>query len=352
MSVDKHSTGGVGDKTSLVVGPIVAACGGVFAKMSGRGLGHTGGTVDKLEAFAGYRTSLSPEEFFAQAERIGIALIGQTGNMTPADKKLYALRDVTETVDSIPLIVSSIMSKKIAAGAHNIVLDVKCGSGAFMKDEESARTLASKMVDIGRACGRNMAAIITDMDTPLGFAVGNALEAEEALALLHGEDIPDLRAVSLALSAELIAMCRGVSAEEAMALAEEALSSGAALEKAREWISAQGGDADAQLPKAAYTREIAACESGYISHMNAEEIGRAALELGAGRKTKEDKIDFSAGIALRSKTGDFVREGGVLAVLHAGDAEKLDAAEKIFRAALTFSAEKPESKKLIIDVLR
>ena len=352
MSVDKHSTGGVGDKTSLIVGPIVAACGGVFAKMSGRGLGHTGGTVDKLEAIAGYRTSLSPEEFFAQAERVGIALIGQTGNMTPADKKLYALRDVTETVDSIPLIVSSIMSKKLAAGAHNIVLDVKCGSGAFMKDEKSARELAQKMVDIGKACGRNMAAIITDMDTPLGFAVGNALEAEEALALLHGEDIPDLRAVSLALSAELIAMCRGVSAEEAMALAEEALSSGAALEKAREWISAQGGDADAQLPKAAYTREIAACESGYISHMNAEEIGRAALELGAGRKTKEDKIDFSAGIALRSKTGDFVREGEVIAMMHTSDEEKMNAGEKIFRAALEFSAEKPEEKKLIIDILR
>ncbi len=352
MSVDKHSTGGVGDKTSLVVGPIVAACGGVFAKMSGRGLGHTGGTVDKLESISGYKTALSPEEFFAQAERVGIALIGQTGNMTPADKKLYALRDVTETVDSIPLIVSSIMSKKIAAGAHNIVLDVKCGSGAFMKDAESAHTLACKMVDIGKACGRNMAAIITDMDTPLGFAIGNALEAEEALALLGGADIPDLREICLALSAELIAMCRGVSAEEALSLAEKALESGAALEKAREWISAQGGDAEAPLPEAKIVWEIRSEKDGYISHMNAEEIGRAALELGAGRKTKEDKIDFSAGIVLRKKTGDFVRAGEVLAVMHASSEEKMHAGEKIFRASLEFSAEKPERKKLIIDILR
>lgn len=351
-SVDKHSTGGVGDKTSLIVGPIVAACGGVFAKMSGRGLGHTGGTVDKLEAVAGYKTSLSPEEFFAQAERTGIALIGQTGNMTPADKKLYALRDVTETVDSIPLIVSSIMSKKIAAGAHNIVLDVKCGSGAFMKDEESARTLAGKMVDIGKVCGRNMAAIITDMDVPLGFAIGNALEAEEAFALLRGEDIPDLRRVCLALSAELISMCRGVSAEEAREMAENALYSGAALAKAREWISAQGGDIDAPMAKAKTLREVTAEKEGYISHMNAEEIGRAACELGAGRKTKEDKIDFAAGIVLCKKTGDRVRAGDVLAVIHTSCEEKALAGEKIFRSALEFSEEKPAEKKLIIDIVR
>jgi pyrimidine-nucleoside phosphorylase len=352
MSVDKHSTGGVGDKTSLIVGPIVASVGGFFAKMSGRGLGHTGGTVDKLEAIEGYRTALSPDEFFAQAERVGIALIGQTGNMTPADKKLYALRDVTETVDSIPLIVSSIMSKKIAAGAHNIVLDVKCGSGAFMKDEESARTLAQKMVDIGKACGRGMAAIITDMDTPLGFAIGNALEVQEALALLSGEDIPDLREVCLALSSELISMFRGVNAEEARSMAENALESGAALAKAREWISSQGGDIYAPLAKAKYTREIISCESGYISHMNAEEIGRAALELGAGRKTKEDKIDFGAGIVLRKKTGERVLEGDVIAVMHAEREERLDAAEVIFRTALEFSQEKPEEKKLIIGIVR
>ena len=351
-SVDKHSTGGVGDKTSLVVGPIVASLGGVFAKMSGRGLGHTGGTVDKLEAISGYKTSLLPEEFFAQAEKYGIALIGQTGNMTPADKKLYALRDVTETVDSIPLIVSSIMSKKLAAGAHNIVLDVKCGSGAFMKDEESAQTLARKMVDIGKVCGRNMAAIITDMDAPLGFAIGNALEVEEAFALLRGEDIPDLREICLTLAAELVAMCRGVSGDEARKMAENALNSGAALDKAREWISAQGGDIDAPLPKAKITREIRAEKDGYISHMDAETVGRAACELGAGRKTKEDAIDFAAGMVLRKKTGDLVRAGEVLAVLHTSCEAMAIAGEKIFRSALEFSAEAPKEKKLIIDIVR
>lgn len=352
MSVDKHSTGGVGDKTSLIVGPIVAACGGVFAKMSGRGLGHTGGTVDKLEAICGYKTSLSPDEFFAQAEKTGIALISQTGNMTPADKKLYALRDVTETVDSIPLIVSSIMSKKLAAGAQNIVLDVKCGSGAFMKDEESARTLARKMVDIGKVCGRNMAAIITDMDVPLGFAIGNALEAEEAIALLRGAEIPDLREICLTLSAELIAMCRGIEGAEARRMAEDALCSGAAYAKAAEWIQAQGGDIDAPLPKAKILREICAEKEGYISHMDAETVGRAACELGAGRKTKDDAIDFAAGIVLAKKTGDLVKNGDVLAVLCTSCEEKALAGEKIFRSALSFSAEKPEEKSLIIDILR
>ncbi|MBQ9747079.1 MAG: hypothetical protein IJW21_09705, partial [Clostridia bacterium] len=250
------------------------------------------------------------------------------------------------------LIVSSIMSKKLAAGAHHIVLDVKCGSGAFMKDEESARTLARKMVDIGKVCGRNMAAIITDMDVPLGFAIGNALEAEEALALLGGADIPDLREVCLALSAELITMCRGVCAAEARAMAEAALTSGAALRKAREWIRAQGGDTEAPLPKAGTVFEVCAEKDGYISHMDAETVGRAALELGAGRKTKEDKIDFAAGITLRKKTGDFVHAGDVLAVLHTSSMEKACAGEKIFRSALEFSAEKPAEKKLIIDILR
>ncbi len=351
-SVDKHSTGGVGDKTSLIVGPIVASCGGVFAKMSGRGLGHTGGTVDKLEAVAGYRTSLTGEEFFAQAERTGIALIGQTGNLTPADKKLYALRDVTETVDSIPLIVSSIMSKKIAAGAHNIVLDVKCGSGAFMKDEESARTLAQKMVDIGKVCGRNMAAVITNMDVPLGRTVGNALEVREALDVLCGKDVYDLREICLVLSAELIAMCRGVSAAEARDMAENALASGAAYKKAKEWFAAQGGDIEAVLPEARVKREIRAEKAGYISHMDAEKIGRAACALGAGRMTKEEKIDLAAGLVLQKKTGDFVREGEVLCVMHTSREEKLAEAEGIFRASLDFSAEKPEENKLIIGIVR
>ncbi len=351
-SVDKHSTGGVGDKTSLIVGPIVASCGGIFAKMSGRGLGHTGGTVDKLEAVAGYRTSLSCGEFFAQAERTGIALIGQTGNLTPADKKLYALRDVTETVDSIPLIVSSIMSKKIAAGAHNIVLDVKCGSGAFMKDEESARTLAQKMVDIGKACGRNTAAVISDMDVPLGYNIGNALEVREAVEVLRGADVQDLREICVALSAELIAMFGEIGAQEARNAAENALASGAAYAKMREWIAAQGGNIEAPLPEAKIKREICAEKTGYIAHMNAETVGRAACELGAGRKTKEDEIDFAAGLVLCKKTGDFVREGEALAVMHTSCGAKLAPAAEMFRSALEFSAEKPGKKKLILDIVR
>jgi len=357
LSVDKHSTGGVGDKTSLIVGPIVASSGGIFAKMSGRGLGHTGGTVDKLESIPGYRTSLEKDEFFSQAQRTGIALIGQTGNLTPADKKLYALRDVTDTVDSVPLIVSSIMSKKIAAGAKNIVLDVKCGSGAFMKDIESARTLAQKMVDIGRACGRNMAAVISNMDVPLGFAVGNALEVKEAIAVLKGEDISDLRQICLVLSSELIAMIREISAEEAYAAAENALDSGAALAKMKEWISAQGGDVSLmdntdKFTKASIVYELCSEKDGYISHMDAELIGRAACELGAGRKTKEDKIDFSAGIVLCKKTGDSVRKGDVLAVFHTSDGEKLENAKSVFLSSLAFSAEKAECGNLILDVLK
>jgi pyrimidine-nucleoside phosphorylase len=352
LSVDKHSTGGVGDKTSLVVGPITASCGCVFAKMSGRGLGHTGGTVDKLESISGYRTSLSSEEFFSQAEKVGIVLIGQTGNLTPADKKLYALRDVTETVDSIPLIVSSIMSKKLAAGAKNIVLDVKCGSGAFMKDAESAGILARKMVDIGKVCGRNITALITDMDTPLGFAVGNALEVREALDVLEGKDIPDVREVSLALSAELIAMCRGIDVLSARRIAEDALDSGRALAKAREWFSSQGGDMDIPLQKAEFSRDVICGESGYISHMNAEMIGRSSALLGAGRMKKDDALDLSAGIILRAKTGDFVKAGGVIATLYTSCKEKLDMAEKTFLSAVEFSDEKPRKALLILDIVR
>lgn len=357
LSVDKHSTGGVGDKTSLIIGPIVASCGCVFAKMSGRGLGHTGGTIDKLEAIEGYKTAIAEEDFLRQAQQTGIALIGQTGNFTPADKKLYALRDVTETVDSIPLIVSSIMSKKIAAGAKNIVLDVKCGSGAFMKDAESAHVLAQKMVDIGKACGRNIAAVITDMDVPLGYAVGNSLEVKEAIALLGGEDIPDLREICLVLSAELIAMCRGISSDKARTMAENSLDSGAALAKLKEWLSAQGADASwaddtEKFPKARVIYELRSESEGYISHMNAELIGRASMELGAGRRTKDDVIDHSAGLVLHAKTGDFVKRGDVIATLHTSDEAKIAQAKEIFMRALEFSSEKPLKKKLIIDVVR
>lgn len=357
LSVDKHSTGGVGDKTSLIVGPIVASCGGVFAKMSGRGLGHTGGTVDKLEAFEGYRTSLEKEEFLSQAENIGIALIGQTGNLIPADKKLYALRDVTDTVDSIPLIVSSIMSKKLAAGAKNIVLDVKCGSGAFMKDIESARTLAQKMVDIGKVCGRNMSAVISDMDVPLGRTVGNSLEVKEAIALLKGADIPDLRQICVSLSAQLISMIHGVGADEAHAMASRAIDSGAALAKMKEWIKAQGADDSwvdepEKFPKAKICREIRSYQEGYISHMDAELIGRAACELGAGRKTKEDCVDYSAGIVLCKKTGELVRRGDVLARFYTSDEKRTESASELFAKALEFSKQKTETGALILDVIK
>ncbi len=353
---DKHSTGGVGDKTSLIVGPVVASCGVVFAKMSGRGLGHTGGTVDKLEAIKGYKTSLSMDEFLTQAESIGIALIGQTGNFTPADKKLYALRDVTDTVDSIPLIVSSIMSKKIAAGAKNIVLDVKYGSGAFMKTLDDAVTLASKMVEIGKRCGRNISALISDMDTPLGYAVGNSLEVKEAVDVLRGADIPDLKEVSTALAGEIISLAKGISFDEGKALAEEALASGRAYEKFIEWTLAQGADEafvrSLDFPCAKTVHEYRADASGYITHIDAESIGRASLELGAGRKTKDDTIDLSAGIVLTKKTGDTVERGEVIAYLHTNDSARLDAALGVLASAYTFGCEKPEKRRIVEKIIR
>lgn len=313
--------------------------------------------MDKLEAFDGYRTSLEKDDFLMQAKNIGIALIGQTGNLTPADKKLYALRDVTDTVDSIPLIVSSIMSKKLAAGAKNIVLDVKCGSGAFMKDIESARELAQKMVDIGKACGRNMAAVISDMDVPLGRTVGNSLEVMEAIALLKGADIPDLRQICVALSAQLISIIRDVSEEEARAIAENAIDSGAALEKMKEWIRAQGADDSwvddpEKFPKACVCREICSYEDGYIAHMDAELIGRAACELGAGRKTKDDVIDHSAGIVLCKKTGDIVCHGDVLARFYTSDEGKIEKASELFAHSIEFSKQKPIKRDLILDIIK
>ena len=357
IKVDKHSTGGVGDKTSLALTPMVAALGVPVAKMSGRGLGHTGGTVDKLESIPGFRTSLETDEFIDIVNSCGLCVAGQSGRLCPADKKLYALRDVTATVDNMPLIASSIMSKKLAAGAKNIVLDVKCGSGAFMKDIESARTLAQKMVDIGRACGRNMSAVISDMDVPLGFAIGNSLEVKEAIALLKGADIPDLRRICLALSAELIAMIREVSVEEAYKIAETALDSGAALAKMKEWISAQGGDVSLiddtdKFPKASVVYELRCEKDGYIAHMNAELIGRAACDLGAGRKTKADNIDHSAGIVLCKKTGDFVKQGEVLAIFHTSDKVKLEDAKNIFMQSLEFSEENRADNALILDIIR
>ncbi len=353
LSVDKHSTGGVGDKTSLVVAPIVASCGAKLAKMSGRGLGHTGGTVDKLESIRGYKTELSEEEFFKQAEDIGVAVIGQTGNITPADKKLYALRDVTATVDSIPLIVSSIMSKKLAAGSKNIVLDVKVGSGAFMHDLESATALAQKMVDIGKACGRNIAALLTNMDLPLGNAVGNSLEVLEAISVLKNETHGDIREICLELASTLLSLCFGYSHGDAMAKATDALDSGKAFAKFKEWISYQGGNAEWAnntdlFPKAKFSRQVLAPKTAYISAMATSEIGNASSALGAGRQTKADIIDFEAGIIINHKTGAFVNEGDVLATLYTSKEELLDRAEEIYLSALSFSEESVEQPKLIL----
>ena len=357
LSVDKHSTGGVGDKTSLIVTPIVAACGGVVTKMSGRGLGHTGGTVDKLESIPGYQTTLPADAFIKQAEDIGIVLIGQSGNLTPADKLLYALRDVTATVDSLPLITSSIMSKKLAAGSHNIVLDVKVGSGAFMKTADDARELAKAMVDIGCRCGRRCVAVLSSMDAPLGNAIGNALEVMEAIAVLKGEQAGDLKEVCLTLAAEMIALVREMAVEDARKLAQDTLHSGAAFEKMKQWIAAQGGDTryldDPTLfPAAAHRLDVVAENDGVITAMNAEEIGMTAVMLGAGRAAKTDTIDPAAGIILHKKTGETVQAGETLATLFTEREESLSAAKARFVSALTIQQKSAETLPLIIDTIR
>lgn len=356
LSADKHSTGGVGDKTSLIVAPIVAACGGKVAKMSGRGLGHTGGTVDKLESIPGYKTSLTADEFLSQTESVGVAVIGQTGNLTPADKKLYALRDVTATVDSIPLITSSIMSKKIAAGAHSIVLDVKVGSGAFMKTHAEAERLAEEMVKIGKQCGRNTAALITDMDSPLGNNVGNALEVAEAVAVLKNEKQGDLREVCLALASEMLTLIFGIPHDKAVEKAENALDSGAAFDKMKQWISAQGGDVrciedTSLLPKAANSYAVKSTADGYITAMNAEIIGTVSVMLGAGRAAKEDKINFGAGIVIAKKVGDRIKKGDLLATLYFDEADA-QKAEEFYLSALSFGSKKPDLKPLIYKTVR
>lgn len=356
-TVDKHSTGGVGDKTTLIVAPIVASLGCIIAKMSGRGLGHTGGTVDKLESIEGFNTSLTNEEFFEQVKNIGIAVVGQTGNLTPADKKLYALRDVTATVDSIPLIASSIMSKKLAAGSHTIVLDVKCGSGAFMKTPAEAKALAEEMVKIGKNNGRNMAAIITDMNTPLGKNIGNSLEVIEAIEILKDNGAEDLKFVAKALASEIVALSKNISINEANELVDNALSSGEALKKFKEWISHQGGNVDwienpDNFPKAEFKEELKAENDCYISSMNAEEIGVASVILGAGREKKEDAIDFSAGIVLNKKTGDKVAKGDIIATLYTNNKDSLKTAKEKFLSAIEFSNEKPIEIPLIYEIVR
>lgn len=358
VKVDKHSTGGVGDKTTLILAPLVAACGVPVAKMSGRGLGHTGGTIDKLESIPGFRTELSRDDFFAQVNGIGAAVIGQSGNIAPADKKLYALRDVTGTVDSIPLIASSVMSKKIAAGADAILLDVKFGSGAFMKTAEDAIELAKAMVSIGTEVGRNTVAAITDMDQPLGRNIGNALEVREAIDVLRGEGPSDLRELCLALGSHMLVL-GGVAEGEADARAklEQAIASGAALSKLAQLIAAQGGDpAVAErpdlLPQAA-ARVLVACDrDGYVHGIDAEEIGVAAMRLGAGRAAKDDKIDFAVGLELVAKRGDRVKKGDTLAILHArADDEIAEAAREQVLAAYAIEGEPPAATPLIYAVV-
>ncbi|MGN0629447.1 MAG: thymidine phosphorylase [Oscillospiraceae bacterium] len=357
LTVDKHSTGGVGDKTSLAVAPIMAALGCKMAKMSGRGLGHTGGTVDKLESIPGFKTSLTPEEFFEQVRKTGLAIVGSTANLAPADKKLYALRDVTATVDSVPLIASSIMSKKLAAGAHNIVLDVKIGSGAFMKTEEAGRNLAEKMVSIGKSFGRNIAAVITNMDRPLGYAIGNSVEVLEAVSVLKNESKGDLREVCTALAANLLSLCYGWSITESEARVNEVIENGAALEKFKEWVTAQGGDASfvedpSLLGKAEYVFEFKADRSGYISYMNAETIGKTASVLGAGREKTTDSVDHTAGIILKKKTGDYAEAGETLALFYTSKKEAEKTAAEMFSSALSFSDKKPCEEPLVYGVIK
>ncbi len=356
-TVDKHSTGGVGDKTSLIVAPIVASLGGIMAKMSGRGLGHTGGTVDKLESIPGFDTGITNEAFLDQVRKVGVAVIGSTKNLAPADKKLYALRDVTATVNSVPLIASSIMSKKLAAGAHNIVLDVKIGSGAFIKTEEEGRLLAEKMVNIGKNSGRNIAAIISNMDRPLGYAIGNSVEVLEAVSVLKGEKVDDLYLVCKALASTLLSLCHGWDNEESERKVDEVIANGKALETFRKWIEAQGGDAafvddSSLLGKADYEIEIKAEQDGYISHMDAAEIGKTASVLGAGRETLADSIDHTAGIILKKKTGDAVEHGETIAVFLTSKEEKIETAKSMFAAAVEYSSEKPEEKPLVYGIVK
>ncbi len=357
IKADKHSTGGVGDKTSLSLIPIVTSCGLKVAKMSGRGLGHTGGTIDKLESFPGFSTDISTEEFERNIENVGFSIMGQTKDLAPADKKLYALRDVTATVDNISLIASSIMSKKLAAGADAIVLDVKTGSGAFMKTLEDSESLAREMVDIGNNAGRKTIAVISDMDEPLGLAVGNALEVKEAIETLKGNGPADFTELVYTL-AEKMLIAGGVadSEEAAKEKIEDAVSSGRALKKLAEFIKAQGGDDryvyNTELfPKAEIIEEVKAPQSGYIKKIVCDEVGICSMILGGGREKKEDIIDLSVGIVFKHKTGEYVNKDDVIAEIHANDREKLKTAKERLIKAISFSDEKVPIKTIIKKVI-
>ena len=350
--IDKHSTGGVGDKTTLIIAPIVAACGVKVAKMSGRGLGHTGGTIDKLESIPGFQTTLTREQFFDIVNKIGFSVIGQSGNLTPADKKMYALRDVTATVDSIPLIAVSIMGKKLAAGNDGILLDVKTGSGAFMKTVEEAVLLAKEMVSIGENAGKNTMALITNMDLPLGNTIGNSLEVIEAVQTLNGEGPEDLTEVCLNLAANMLYLAEKGTIEECKEMVRKVITNKEALKRFAAMVEAQGGDASVILntdlfERAKYRHQVFAEKTGYIRKMDTEGCGIASMMLGAGRETKESQIDYLAGIVLKKKTGEWIEEGEILAELYSSNQNSFGMAEKKLQSSVQISKEKPDRQPLI-----
>lgn len=358
IKVDKHSTGGVGDKTSICLTPLVASLGIPVAKMSGRGLGHTGGTIDKLETFKGFSVELTEEQFIENVNNINIAIMGQSGNLVPADKKLYALRDVTATVDNMSLIASSIMSKKIASGADAIVLDVKVGDGAFMKTPETAKELAREMVDIGNHLGRRTIGVISDMDQPLGFAIGNSLEIMEAIELLKGNGPKDLLELTLTLGSNMLICAKKAETEEqARKMLEENIANGKGLEKLKEFIKAQGGDISAiddfsKFPKAKYIEEVVAPRDGYITKIKAETFGLIAMELGAGRATKESEIDLAVGLVLNKKRSDKVNKGDVLAYIHSNNKNNIEKARKSILENITIEDNYELNIPLIYDIVK
>ncbi len=351
--VDKHSTGGVGDKTSIAVGPVVAACGVPFGKMSGRGLGHTGGTLDKLESIPGFRIELSIEEFVEQVREVGLAIIGQTADLVPADKRLYGLRDVTATVENVSLIAASIMSKKIAGGAEAIVLDVKVGDGAFMKTLDDARALAESMLELGRRAGKGVVCLLTDMDQPLGHAVGNALEVREAIATLRGDGPADFTELVVIASARLLALSDlGIDEGEGRERVERVLGDGSAHAMYERWVRAQGGDPDeGALPTAPTVVEVTAGRGGYVRGIGAVQVGIAALELGAGRRRKDDEIDHAVGVVCLRKRGDEVESGEPIAEIHARTDDAAAAAAELVLGAFEFGAEPPEHRPIVLDLV-
>ena len=351
--VDKHSTGGVGDKTTIAVGPIVAACGVPFGKMSGRGLGHTGGTLDKLESIPGFNVELTTDEFVSQVREVGLAIVGQTADLVPADKKLYALRDVTATVDIVPLIASSIMSKKLAGGADAILLDVKVGDGAFMKSVEDARILAEQMLDLGQRAGKEVVCLLTDMDQPLGAAVGNALEIREARDTIRGEGPPDFTELVLDSCARLLGLSDlGLDAVEGRRRVETAVADGSALAVYERWVQAQGGNPDPELlPVAPVVREVVAPRDGVVTRVGALAVGIAALELGAGRRTKADVVDHAVGVVCRAKRGDVVERGDVLAEVHAASDFAAETGAHAVAAAYKTGDAEPRLHGIVLDVV-